>query len=120
MNPILNSAFNKEEFSPSNWRIRRKTMFIALIFCSIIYAINNIFIMFAIWNKSPGLVDPTLVSVISGVQSSIVILSGTIIGTYVFGAAYDTNSYRNSITSLVKDTKSSIQSPDVEADIAKG
>lgn len=97
---LLDKVISKDEFSTSNWTMRRGIIRKTLVFCAIVFSLILGFIAYLLVNKPDAKYDPNLVAILSGALTTIGFLALSVIGTYVGGATWDTTSYRSSISSL--------------------
>lgn len=108
---LLDKVISKDEFSTSNWTMRRGIIRKTLIFCAVVFSLILGFIAYLLVNKPDAKYDPNLVAILSGALTTIGFLALSVIGTYVGGATWDTTSYRNSISSLATTVASQQNSP---------
>lgn len=95
-----------EEFSQDNeyrpvWKNRRKVIFGTLFLCGGLIA--AIILVPIVGSFVPGfaLQDP-VANVLSNGLYVLAFLAATVIGAYVFGANFDSSSYRNSLKEIAK------------------
>lgn len=100
----LQQLLKDERFGPNNWENRRAVInrylwmcgcLIGLIVCAYLTVLG-----FSIYRDKPVTVDPNVSTVLSTALFTLVGLAASIIGAYVFGSAWDSNSFRNSVASI--------------------
>lgn len=104
MSPVpdhLKFILKDSEFSTSNWTNRRFIVKSALLYCMIAFSFIVIAVITLMYIKPEYRYDQNLTSILSTALTTLGFLTISIIGSYVFGAQWDTNSYRNSVSTIV-------------------
>lgn len=93
-----------EQFGPNNWENRRKIVFRCLSLCAVLITmIVAVFLIGALYSMVKNQpVDAAVASILSTAIYALVGLASAVIGSYVFGATFDTKSFRENIMSLVR------------------
>lgn len=93
-----------DQFGPNNWENRRKIIFRCLSLCATLISLIVVALLIvAVYSATQG--NPIDTAVASILTSAIYALSGLatmVIGSYVFGAAWDTKSFRENIMSAIR------------------
>ncbi len=104
---LLDKVTNSEEFSTSNWKMRRDIIRKSLIYCAVLFAAIVIFIGFVMITKPEAKYDNNLIAILNVALTTLGWLAVSIIAAYIGGATMDTTSYRNSISGLAATVASS-------------
>jgi len=89
-----------DEYRPV-WSNRRKVIFGSLILCGTLIAAIILVPLIGSFFPAFTLQDP-VASVLSNGLYVLAFLAATVIGAYVFGANFDSSSYRNSLKEIAK------------------
>ena len=89
-----------DEYRPV-WANRRKVIFGTLILCGTLIAAIILVPIVGSFFPSFALADP-VANVLSNGLYVLAFLAATVIGAYVFGANFDSSSYRNSLKEIAK------------------
>lgn len=94
------------DFSASNWFYRRVIIMCALVLCAVIVIVITAVvagsITLSVWRGNALNVDPNLLRLAETLLWTTFTFAGGIIGTYVFGANWDTKDYRRAVLELQK------------------
>lgn len=104
---LLDKVTNSDEFSTSNWKMRRDIIRKTLIYCAVLFFVITVFVFVMVYTKPDIKYDNNLLSILNTALTTVGWLSVSVIGAYIGGATMDTTSYRNSISGLAATVASS-------------
>lgn len=114
MAPILDPlkiVTKDSEFSTSNWKNRRFIIKSALLYCMLAFSAIIVSVIVLMYIKPEYRYDQNITGILSTALTTLGFLTISIIGSYVFGAQWDTNSYRSSIASITNPNPNSVNGP---------
>jgi len=93
----LQLLLNNPDFKVT-WNNRRRIVSWTLIFCGAVVTVITLSGCVTLFSERD--LQPNVASLFSWLVSSAVFLTTTIIGSYIFGAAFETTKFRDKITEL--------------------